>query len=480
MPSDAVTEAVTTSIWSHLLTVGGFLLAVFAIARLISEKRQPGNTIAWLLGIVLIPYVGVPLFLLFGGRKIQRLAGRKQRIAPRLPGAPAASETTLRLPAARAIVANGAGEPVGGNRMTLLTGGEQAFAAFADQIRAAQHTINITTFILGREETGRTLVALLAKRARAGVKVRLLLDGLGSFLAARTLCKALRKAGGEVVTFMPVVPLATRHSANLRNHRKIAVFDDRIAIVGGHNLARDYMGPTPWAKRFNDFGTVIEGPAVGLINEVFYADWSHASGQAIDELRPSGADLVCPPPAGAGELQVIASGPDVEGDPLYEGIVSLIQEAEHSVWIITPYFIPDEVLQRSLLVKARAGKDVTIMVPARSNHRITDYARRQYLRELHQAGARVLFYTPGMLHAKAMVVDDRIGLFGSANFDLRSLFVNFEIGVGVYSANDVAAIRRWAGGLVRNCVVWEPERPRPYRVLSNLAEELSRLLAPLL
>ncbi len=479
MPSDAVTEAVTTSIWSHLLTVGGFLLAVFAIARLMSDKRQPGNTIAWLLGIVLIPYIGVPLYLLIGGRKIQQLVARKSRVSPRLAGAPLARESTLQLPAARAIVANGAGEPVGGNRVKLITQGEKAFNEIASLIRGAKHTINITTFILGREETGRAIVALLAERAKAGVKVRLLLDGLGSFLAARGFCDPLREAGGEVVTFMPVAPLATRHSANLRNHRKIAVFDDRIAVVGGHNLARDYMGPTQWAKRFTDFGTIIEGPAVGLINEVFYADWSHASDQDIETLRDD-SEACCPPSAGEGELQIIASGPDVEGDPLYEGIVSLIQEAEHSVWIITPYFIPDEVLQRSLLVKARAGKDVTLIVPARSNHKITDYARRQYLRELHQAGARVLLYTPGMLHAKAMVVDDRVALFGSANFDLRSLFVNFEIGVGVYSEADVAAIRGWAGELVRDCRAWAPPGRRPYRIFSNLAEELSRLLAPLL
>ncbi|WP_221031790.1 cardiolipin synthase [Actomonas aquatica] len=479
MTPDEVSEAVTTSIWSHLLTVGGFLLALFAIARLISDRRQPGNTIAWLLGIVLIPYVGVPLYLLIGGRKIQQLVARKQRVSPRLDGAPAARESTQHLPVARAMVANGASEPVSGNRVRLLTNGEQAFADLLQLIAEAKHTINITTFILGREETGQAIIDALARRARDGIKVRLLLDGLGSFVASRRFCDPLRKAGGQVVTFMPVAPLSTRHSANLRNHRKIAVFDDCRAVVGGHNLARDYMGPQPWGKRFTDFGCIIEGPAVGLINEVFFADWSHASGEDLEALRSS-ESVSCPAPAGDGELQVIASGPDVEGDPLYEGIVSLVQEAEHSVWIITPYFIPDEVLQRSLLVKARAGKDVTLIVPERSNHRITDYARRQYLRELHQAGARILLYTPGMLHAKAMVVDDCMGLFGSANFDLRSLFVNFEIGVGVYSEEDVRAIRSWAGDLVRHCREWTPGQPRPYRVLSNIAEELSRLLAPLL
>lgn len=477
--TDPVTDAVTTSIWSHLLTVSGFLLAIFAIARLISEKRQPGNTVAWLLGIVLVPYVGVPLFLMFGGRKIKQLAETKTRVSLRLPGAPRAAEATENLPAVRTIVANGGGEPVGGNALRLLTDGQTAYAELVRGIREAKHTIHIATFILGRDEVGAAIVKLLAERARAGVRVRLLLDAFGCFLTSRKFVEPIRAAGGEVARFMPVVMLSTRHSANLRNHRKIAVFDHHVAIVGGHNIARDYMGAKPWAKRFDDFGAVINGPAAALLDEVFLADWAFASGQPLENLHAE-VPRECPPAAGAGDLQVITSGPDVEGDPLYEGLVSLIQEAEHSIWVITPYFIPDEVLQRSLLVKARAGKDVTIIVPRNSNHPITDYAGRQYLRELHQAGARILRYKPRMLHAKAMIIDDQYAVFGSANFDLRSLFVNFEIGIAAYTESDTAPIRRWAGRLLDDCEDYDPAQQRRHPWLGNIAEEIGRLLAPLL
>lgn len=474
----AVADAVTTSLWSHLLTVGGFILAVFAIARLMSERRQPSNTIAWILGIVLIPYVGVPLYLLLSGKKIRRLASLKSRMKPRVPGAPPAAEATRNLAAVHTMVASGVPEPVGGNRTRLITNGEEAFDEFERQIKAAQRTIHITTFILGRDDTGRQLIRLLAARAREGVQVRLLLDGLGCFLASRGFSDPLRKAGGEVAAFMPVAPLSTRYSANLRNHRKIAIFDHRTAYVGGHNLARHYMGSRPWRKRFNDFGAMIDGPAAGLVNEVFLADWAFARGKSIDDLRiESGA--ATPELYGEGEVQVIASGPDVHGDPLYDGILTLIHEAEHSVWIITPYFIPDEVLQRSLLVKARAGKDVTVIVPERSNHPVTDLARRQYLRDLCEAGARVLFFQPKMLHSKALIVDDRVGLLGSANFDLRSLFVNFEIGIALYSEGDVRAMRVWAGELVRDSIEYRPDLARR-RWFGDLLEDLSRLLAPLL
>ena len=471
-------NAIYAEILHHLLTVVGFLLAVFLIARLMSEKRQPGNTLAWLLGIVLVPYVGVPLYLLLGGRKLKRMVARKSLLAP-VPS----RNTVVTSPAAAGAIAqslllSGACPPMGGNAVLLITTGEQAFADLERRICEAKHTIHIMTFILGRDDTGRRIVELLAKRAREGVKVRLLLDAVGCFLSSRGFVDPIRQAGGEVHRFMPVLPLQWRGSANLRNHRKIAVFDHQSAIFGGHNLAAEYMGPPALGKPWRDFGAVIEGPAVELLNEVFLADWCYASGQSIGVLRLS----IGPPELearGAGELQIVASGPDVAGDPLYEGIISFIQEARHRIWIITPYFIPDEVIFRSLVVKARTGREVKLVVPARSNHRIADHARQYYLRELQTAGVEVLLYQQGMMHSKGMIVDGRVGLLGSANFDLRSLFVNFEIGVFVYSEPEVHAMRAWAQDLIRHSLPMPVEKSR-HRLLGNVAEDLSRLFAPML
>ncbi len=464
-------------ILQHLLTIGGFLLAVFLIARLMSEKRQPGNTMAWLLVIVLIPYVGVPLYLIFGGRKLRRLVARKSRLAPQqLAGGPAAAAAD---PVALALVPAGAGPPVGGNTVRLLTRGDEAYAELVRQIRGARHTIHLMTFILGHDEVGRGIVDLLALRAREGVKVRLLLDAVGCLFTSRGFVDPVRRAGGEVHRFMPVLPLQRRWSANLRNHRKIAVFDHRVAIFGGHNLAKEYMGPTPLKKLWRDFGAVIEGPAVQPLNDIFVADWCYASGQTPAGLHGRRGPREAAPP-GSCELQVVASGPDVAGDPLYEGILSYLQEAKQRIWIITPYFIPDEVLFRSLMIKARTGREVIIVIPAKSNHRIADFARRYYLRELQQAGARVLLYQGGMMHSKGMIVDDRVGLLGSANFDLRSLFVNFEVGVFVYTAPEVRAMCAWAEDLMTKSTPMTAARLARRRVIGNIAEDLSRLFAPLL
>jgi len=359
-----------------------------------------------------------------------------------------------------------------------LTTGEEEFAELEQRIRDAKHSIHLTTFILKVDDTGRRIVDLLTERARQGVKVRLLLDAVGCLYSSVACMGPLKRAGGEVGRFMPVIPFSSSGSANLRIHRKMAVFDHATAIIGGRNIAREYMGPAPYKKRWRDFGIVVDGPAAALLNDVFIADWCFATRQKPEKLIAEISPEVSAS-RGESELQVVASGPDVPGDPLYEGIVSMIQEAEKSVWIVTPYFIPDEVLLRSLVVKARAGKEVTLVVPAHSNHPVTDFARRYYIRELKRAGARVMLYPDGMLHAKAIVVDECTALFGSANFDLRSLFVNFEIGVFVYSKPDILAIKAWASDLIGQCAEQGPERSRR-RLLGNVAEDISRLLAPLL
>ena len=461
---------------AHLSTVAGFLLAFFLVARLMSERRAPANTFAWLLVIVFIPWLGVPLYLLLGGRKLRRMAKNKTALIAVVPAICVADMSHILAPVAKTVAAAGGFEPVGGNRIRLLLTGEEDFAELERQILAARRSIHIATFILSRDATGRRIVELLAQRAREGVKVRLLLDALGCFVSSRGFVDPIRKAGGEVGRFMPVMPFTSRGSANLRSHRKMAIFDGTTAIVGGRKFALVFMGAVPYPKRWRDFGAVIEGPGAVVLGEVFIADWCFVARQPQDKVRAD-AQAGGAPVRGQCELQVVASGPDVPGDPLYEGIVSMIQQAEHHLQIVTPYFIPDEVLLRSMIVKARAGCDVTLILPAKSNHPVTDFARHNFTRELVKAGGLVQVYNGGMIHAKAIVVDDRVALFGSPNFDLRSLFVNFEVGILVYTAPEIAAIRAWIDDVMTQCT---PPMIRKRHLLTSVAEDVCRLLAPIL
>ncbi len=456
------------AIWPYLGPPLGFGLAFILISRLMRERRRPSATVAWLLFMGWVPPIGVPLYLIFGGRKISRLTQRKSplNIAPRN-----ASSGTL------------SSSPFGvvskGNRTEFQKTGVQAFESFIQEIQNAQVSIEITTFILSHDAIGRRIVKELSRQAKKGIEVRLLLDAIGSFGKKTLYMLELEKAGGKIGRFMPVLPLAFFGRANLRNHRKLAIFDGKRAIIGGRNIGREYMGPVPSRKRWKDLSLLIEGPAVMQLSAIFEADWSFAcakKGYQPREIKTveeyQGANL--------STIEIMASGPDTQGDPLYEKILSIIQEADSSITIATPYYIPDEVLQRSLIVKARTGKTVKLLVPKKSNHWITDLARNPFLRELTEAGVEVLLYAPGMLHGKAILVDDTVAMTGSANIDLRSLFVNYELGAFFYDRRDIQAISSWIQELSANTERFSDVDPDKISLLRSTAEDLSRLITPLL
>ncbi len=455
------------AIWPYLGTYLGFGLAFIVIARLMREKRRPSATVAWLLVIWFIPPLGVPLYLVLGGRKISRLTKRKSR----LNIAPADTEGTI------------SSSPFGvlskGNHTELQPTGVQAYRSLIREIQNADTSISITTFILSHDSIGRRIVTELSKKAKAGIEVRLLLDAVGSFGKKTLYMLELEKAGGRIERFMPVFPFASLGRANLRNHRKLAIFDSTRAIIGGRNIGKEYMGPTSTKKRWKDMSLLIEGPAVMQLSAIFEADWKFASKKEAEDEKK-----ISPVPEYKGKdsatIEIMASGPDTREDPLYEKILSVIQEAERSVTIVTPYFIPDEVLQRSLIVKARSGKRVRLLIPKRSNHPVTDLARRYFLRELYEADVEILLYNAGMLHGKALQVDGKVAMTGSANIDLRSLFVNFELGAFFYSRKEIEGITDWIDDLCRSTEPFEETTDIEQPFLKSVAEDLSRLITPLL
>jgi cardiolipin synthase len=362
-----------------------------------------------------------------------------------------------------------------GNRVELITSGVDAYERVMRLIEEARSTIHITTYILGRDEGSLALVEALTRRAAAGVAIRLLLDDLGSWRIRRRHLTQLTNAGAQVAYFMPMLHIPFRGRANLRNHRKVVVVDSRIAVAGGMNLAWPYIGPPSSVGLWRDLCVVVEGPAVSELETLFASDWRFTTGQDPPMAIGFGTD------AGLARMessvvQVVASGPDVAGDPLYESLLALIFAAQDRIWIVTPYYVPDEMLARALSLAARRGVDVRLIVPERSNHVTADLARAGYLRDLHEAGGRILLYTPVMLHAKAVIVDDQIAVIGSANMDMRSLFLNYEVALYVSSPVEVAEVATWARSLMADARL---ELPTPGWAI-ELSENVVRLLSPLL
>jgi len=459
-------------ILTHFVVLAGFLLGILIIGRMLNEKRNPSNIFAWSLAVLFIPYVAVPLFFLVGGRKSRRMVDIKRRVLQEAMRVASAEERP------RPPIDNFAVTPEGGNRVALLPDGAAAFAELKEQILSARESIHIMTYILGNDPTGREVVALLARRAREGVEVKLLLDAFGCLWTRGRFVAPIREAGGRVEGFMPLLPLHSHTSANLRNHRKIAIFDRSRAIVGGQNLDQRFMGETVAPGMFVDFSALIEGPVVRSFNFIFASDWVYASKEPPESLHET--LRYQPEPVGDSFVEVIESGPEVEGDPLYERILMMVQECRRSLTIVTPYFLPDETLFRSLIIKAHSARRIRLIIPLKSNHHLVDLARDHYLRQLHHAGAEILMVTKEVVHGKLFVADGEIALIGSANIDMRSLFVNFEVGVSLTSPGEVRALGGWIDQLLPQCVPFGESDKAGAKRGRRLAEDFAHLIGPLL
>jgi cardiolipin synthase A/B len=432
----------------HVLAALIGVVTFFFAAAVLSQRRPSGSAAAWLLLLVLLPYVGIPLYLSFGGRKVaQRRLRAPSRGARSQPASIAAAPST--------------------SQVDWLADGVAAYRRFLDEIAGAQRTIRVETFIVGDDVTGRGLLQALTQRAAAGVEVHLLLDDFLARHAPQAELAKLAAAGGFVARFMPLLHVPFRGRANLRNHRKIALFDGERAIVGGMNLADEYMGPEPSRARFKDLSIVVDDACVSELDAIFRADWAFAGGRAL---------VAAAPPARASALRVVPSGPDSPTDDIYDALLTAIFRAERRVWVATPYFVPDDGLAHALEIAARRQIDVRVLVPARSNHLLADLAAAPCLRDLAAAGGKVQRYLPGMLHAKTLLVDDTLAVVGSANFDMRSLFLDYEIAIFLAGAAETQQLGRWFEEALASSLAGPPES----RGLRKAAENLCRLVAPLI
>jgi cardiolipin synthase A/B len=447
----------------HVLVVAVGLVIYVAVARSLPQRRDPPAAIAWVVALALLPYVAVPLYLMFGSRKL------RMRDAPLLPAiAPAAAndDEAASLWARRLGRSMGLAPAAPYDALHIHADGAEALRAALAVIDDARSTLDVCTFILARDRVGDEVSAALRTKAEQGVRVRLLIDGIGAWLGGRLDLESLRKAGVEVVTFVPPFRSILRGRANLRNHRKMVVADATRLWCGGRNFAAEYFegDPDRRLQPWHDLSFDLHGEIAARAADQFEQDWAYAMRrESIERRAPTAYAL---PRADASLAQLVPSGPEQADDTVQALLVSGCFRAERRLLVVTPYFIPDATLLMALALAARRGVLVDIVLPRRSNHRLADVARHRPLRELAAAGAR-LWFAPYMLHAKAVVVDDQIALAGSANLDLRSLFLNYELMVAFYEPSDVARFADWIERERTGSVRFLPTEPGLLRDLSE-------------
>ena len=441
----------------HLLWIAASLLIYILSTRFGQIRRAPASAIAWVIGLVLVPYVWLPLFILFGRRKLKVAA-----IGDTVP-APCADAHW----AAQLLCSFGLPPPAGGV-VRFHADGQEALDALWQIIESARHRLDVGTFLVADDALGRELVARLTRRARDGVRVRLLVDGAGVWFARHPSFRSLREAGGQVALFHPLLGLRPHGSRNLRNHRKLVLADDTRLWSGGRNFAAEYFcgGGQP-AQPWIDLSFDLCGATAVVAGRQFQLDWTHRHG----ELQPR--TVLAGSPAVLAATQFLPSGPDQAEDTAHALLVAACYQARHQVLAVTPYFVPDESLLTALRLAARRGVCVTIVLPRTSNHRAADFVRSRALRMLSAAGARIRL-VPRMVHAKAVVVDQDLALCGSVNLDVRSLLINYESAVVFYGVAEIAWLTRWVEALAAEGVPW---RNTPVSLWRDVGEGVLLALA---
>lgn len=467
-----------------IFTVLYVLTVLAVIIVVLSENRNPVKSMAWMLVLVLLPIVGLVIYLVFGrSLKGMRLISRSHlRELRRMNEFPEAVNLEDGLADSSRQLISLVNKLTGrhlfqGNDIKVFTTGEEKFESLLRDIKEAKEYIYLQYFIIENDDTGRRLIDLLESKARDGVRVKVLYDYVGSFYMRPRVLKRMRAAGIDIHPFMELTFTRFFFRLNWRNHRKVVVIDGRVGYVGGMNIADRYVIGSRKEKAWRDTHLRIEGEAVAALQYSFAIDWDFTTRELLTQPpkyfnhSPEHLDHF---------VQMVNSGPTSRWNNISFVFLKAITLAKHNLYIQTPYFLPSDPLLKAMQSAALAGVDVRLMIPRKPDSAMLRFATGSYIKECLQAGVKIYFYEPTMMHAKVVIVDDEFVTTGSTNFDFRSFEHNFEFNALIYSKdfnrkmtaifeNDLNCCSRVSMGK------WK-QRP----LIQKAFESVVRLIAPIL
>lgn len=362
------------------------------------------------------------------------------------------------------------------NQCQVLNNAGDAYKAMLEVMENAQEHIHMEFYIFRDDDIGRQFQEIMIRKARQGVRVRLLCDGLGSHQLSRRFVNTLKNAGVQVHFFLPPLTSLLDRRFNYRNHRKILVVDGLTGFTGGMNVGDDYLGKDPKMGYWRDTHLRIEGDAVYHLQYVFLKDWRLAAGDTLSHPRFFPVHACSGPDA----VQIVASGPDGSVDATQEMFFASLCAAKERIWMTSPYFIPDPAICRALKNAVLSGVDVRIIIPAKPDNKLVYKATLSYLENLQDAGVKFYRYTRGFMHAKVMIIDDVLATVGSANLDMRSFYSNFELTAILLRPAIIAQLAEDFSQDLKHSEFIDPKKFKERAHNVKLIEGLCQLLSPLL
>lgn len=476
-------------IFGHLVLMN----LMFAIAIVFFQRKDPKSVWAWLLILYFIPVLGFIFYLLVGTDMHKKKMFRTKEIEDKLSSAIRRQEMLLlgkEFPESHAemkdygdlalyhLQTSGA-ILTEDNDVQFIVDGKEKFRLLLEDMKQAGKSIHIQYYIIKDDEIFASMKEILLMKAREGVEVRILFDGMGARFVKPGVWKELEASGIETAEFFPPIFGKLNLRVNYRNHRKIVVIDGRIGYVGGFNVAREYAGLDEKFGYWRDTHMRITGSAVSSLQARFILDWNFAAKkrtlsfeQYIEEAEDN-PGARCP-------VQIVTSGPDSLVQSIRNTYLRLIHKAKRSIYIQTPYFIPDEAIMSALMIAVRSGVEVNVMIPCKPDHPFVYWATYSYVGELVLQGAKCYTYNNGFLHAKGIVVDELVLSYGTANMDIRSFALNFEVNAIIYDREKAEEMAGYFREDLKYCRLITRNAYQGRTLLIRCKEQISRLLSPLL
>lgn len=481
--------------WSSLSAIPVIIYTInffIAFAIIFLERKNPSATLAWIMVLFMLPGLGI-LFYAFLSQNISRqkmfrltkyedyvLSGALQDQINSIRNKTFSfvneeakkwkDMILLHQTYSKAFLTQD-------NRLTVLTDGAHKFQSLFMDIRNAKQSINIMYFIIKNDSVGQALLEILTEKAAAGLEVRLLIDAMGGREITHKHLAGFKAAGGQYAFFFPHKIKYLNLRLNYRNHRKLAVIDGEIGYLGGFNVGNEYVGNKKKFGNWRDTHLRLTGNCVQDINARFILDWRFAS---KEDMILSSAYYNELPKAGNTGIQIVSSGPDSGRAEVKQGYLKMISSAKNRIYIQTPYFVPDSSILESLKNAIFSGVDVRIMIPNKPDHMFVYWATYHYVGVLLKAGARIFIYNNGFLHAKNICVDGEVASVGSANFDMRSFYLNFEANAFIYDAAEVYKLEAIFQADLADCEELTKLKYQNRSYVIRFKESISRLLSDLL